>query len=64
MLWVCGHQKYFNSFSAGAVFIGQILMYKDGPRAVTVNRPVKPRCVVQKRRERNFSDLIDKDLQN
>ena len=37
MLWVHGHYKYFNTFSAGTVFIRQNLTYKDGPRAEKVN---------------------------
>ena len=41
MLWVYGDYKYFNSFSAGTVFIRvyrrQLLTYKDGPRAERVN---------------------------
>ena len=32
MLWVYGHYKNLNSFSAGTVFIRQILTYKDGSR--------------------------------
>ena len=30
-VWVYSHYKYFNSISAGTVFICQILTYKDGP---------------------------------
>ena len=29
MLCVCGHYKYFNSFSVGAVYISQILTYEN-----------------------------------
>ena len=43
MLWVYGHCKYFNAFSAGNGFIRQnvrfwrqILAYKDGPRVKRV----------------------------
>ena len=42
MLWVYGQYKYFISYCTGTIFIHsesdvyrrQILMYKDGPRAV------------------------------
>ena len=36
MLLVYGHYKYFNYFSAGAVFIRLILTCEDGPRAEKV----------------------------
>ena len=32
LLWVYGIYKCFNSFSAGTVFIRQIMTYKDSPR--------------------------------
>ena len=37
MLWVSGSEKYFNSFSAGIVFISQNLTSKVGPRAERVD---------------------------
>ena len=39
MLWVHGHYKYFNSFSAGTVFIRHNLTsaYKVGPRTERAN---------------------------
>ena len=37
MLCVYGHYKFYNSFSARAVFGRQILTSKDGPRAERVN---------------------------
>ena len=37
MLRIYGHYKYFITFSAGTVFISQILTYKNGPRAEGVN---------------------------
>ena len=37
MLWICGHYKYLNSFSARTVFRRQILTSKDDPRAERVN---------------------------
>ena len=40
MLWVYGHYKVFNSFSASAVFVRQNLTYKDGTRAERVKTKV------------------------
>ena len=36
-LWVYGHYKYFNFFSAGTDFIRQNLTSVDGPRAERVD---------------------------
>ena len=36
MLWVYGHYKYFNSYSAGTVFKRLNLTSTDGPRAESV----------------------------
>ena len=37
VLWVHGHYRYFNSFSAGTVFIRKTLTYKYSPRTEKVN---------------------------
>ena len=37
LLWVHDNYNFFNSFSAGTVFIRQNLRYKDGPRSVRFN---------------------------
>ena len=39
MLWVYDHYKYFYSYSAGIVFIRQILTTKVDPRAERVKIP-------------------------
>ena len=47
MLWVYGHYKYFDSFSAGIDFRRQNLTSKVDPRAVSVNTQLSSTLLVQ-----------------
>ena len=40
MLWVYSHYKYFNSFTAGTVFIRQNLMHKVLKGLSTIERKI------------------------